>query len=148
MNSNSRTQRRYDHRLRELVRSTGDIKHAIQRGVPRATARRWLTSTRTEVVSVDVVEMDNLLLQQEVLTLRRRVERLTALLRLLVVLLKVSDLSLYGTRIRDGARKRALLRAIERSRSVLALRVVLRVLRLSQSRYHSWKEARAGMRSG
>ncbi len=132
-------QRRYDHRLRELVRSTGDIKHAIQRGVPRSTARRWLTSTRTELITVDVVEMDDLLLQREVLALRRRVERLAALLRLLVVLLKVSDLSLYGTRIRDGARKRALLRAIERSRSVLALRVVLRVLRLSQSRYHSWK---------
>ncbi len=139
MISTTRTQRRYDHRLRELVRSTGDIKHAIQRGVPRSTARRWLTSTRTELITVDVVEMDDLLLQREVLALRRRVERLAALLRLLVVLLKVSDVSLYATRIPDGAGKRALLRAIERSRSVLALRVVLRVLRLSHSRYHSWK---------
>ena len=143
MISTTRIQRKYDHRLRELVRSTGDIQQAIQRGVPRSTARRWLNSTRTEVITVDVVEMDDLLLQREVLVLRRRVERLAALLRLLVVLLKVSDVSLYDTRIPDGDRKLALLRAIERSRSVFALRVVLRILRLSHTRYHSWKREQA-----
>ena len=37
-------QRRYDHRLCDLVRSTDDIGHAIGRGVPRSTARGWLTS--------------------------------------------------------------------------------------------------------
>ena len=47
-----RTQRRYDHRLRELVRSTGNIEHAIQRGVPRSTARGWRNSARFEVVTV------------------------------------------------------------------------------------------------
>ena len=39
MSAATRVQRRYDHRLRELVRSTGDIGHAIRRGVPRSTAR-------------------------------------------------------------------------------------------------------------
>ncbi len=83
--------------------------------------------------------MDVFLLQQEMLALRARVERLVALLRLVVVLLKVSGFSRACARLPDGATKISLLRAIERSRSALPLRTVLRVLRLSQSRYHSWK---------
>ena len=79
MNSTIRFQRRYDHRLRNLVRSTGDIRHAIRRGVPRSTARGWLTSTRDEVVTVDVLDMDRLMLQEEVLKLRHHVDKLGAL---------------------------------------------------------------------
>ena len=139
MVATTRIQQRYDHRLRDLVRSTGDVGHATRRGVPRSTARGWLTSTRAKVVTVDVVDLDVLRLQQEVLALRQRVELLLAMLRLVVVLLKASGFSLAGARLPDGARKVSLLRAIDRSRSVLPLRVVLRVLRLSHSRYHSWK---------
>ncbi len=139
MTSTTRIQRRYGHRLRDLVRSTGDIEYAIQRGIPRSTARGWLNPTRAEVVTVDVVDMNAIHLRQELLALRKRVQRLVALLRLLVVLLKVSGFSLATARLPDGARKCALLRVIDRARSVLPLRVVLRLLQLSQSRYHSWK---------
>jgi hypothetical protein len=139
MTSMTRTQRTYDHRLRELVQTTGDIQHATRRGVPRSTAHGWLSSTRTRVVTLDGVDGDVLTLQQEVLALRQRVERLVALLRLVLVLLKVSGFSLARARIPEGASKLALLRVIERSRSVLPLRVSLRVLRLSPSRFHAWK---------
>ncbi len=139
MISTTRILRRYDHRLRDLVRSTEDIGHATRRGVPRSTARGWLTPARAEVVTVDIVDMARVNLQQDVLALRKRVEWLSALLRLVVVLLRVSGFSLACARLTDGTTKVSLLRAIDRSRSVLPLRVVLRVLRLSQSRYHSWK---------
>ena len=139
MIAKTRIQQRYDHRLRDLVRLTGNIGHATRRGVPRSTARGWMTSTCAKVITVDVVDMDVRRLQQEVLALRERVELLLAMLRLVVVLLKVSGVSLANARMPDGAGKASLLRAIDRSRSVLPLRAVLRVLRLSQSRYHSWK---------
>ena len=119
MATTTRNLRRYDHRLRELVRTTGDIQHTIHRGVPRSTAHGWLKSPQTEVVTIDVTEMDVLRLQQELLTLHRRVARLIALLRLLVVLLRLSGFSLAGTRICDGAGKHTLMRAIERSTAVL-----------------------------
>jgi hypothetical protein len=119
--------RTYDHRLRDLVRSAGDIGHATQRGVPRSTARGWLTATRAEVVTLDVLDRNVLNLQQEVLALRKRVERLVALLRLVVVLLKLSRFSLACARLPDEATKVSLVRAIDRSRSVLPLRAVLRV---------------------
>lgn len=40
METKTRTVRRYDHRLRDLVRSTGDIKHATRLGVPGSTGAR------------------------------------------------------------------------------------------------------------
>ena len=98
------------------------------------------------MVAINVTDMDALRLQQELLTLRRRVARLIALLRLLVVLLRMSGFSLAGTRIPDGAGKHRLMRAIGRSRTALPLRVVLGVLRLSHYRYHSWKrEKKCGL---
>ena len=78
--------------------------------------------------------------------MRRRVERLATLLRLIVVLLKVSGFSLARNRIPEGTKKQSLLQCIERSQSVLPLRVVLRILKLSPSRYHAWKrEAPCGL---
>ncbi len=138
MATTTRMLRRYDHRLRDLVRSTGNIEHATRHGVPRSTARGWLNSAPTRVVTVDVINMDAVALQEQVLHLQARIDMLSALLRLVVILLRVSGFSLDKARIPDASRKRMLLRAVDRSRSVLPLRVVLRVLRLSQSRFHSW----------
>ena len=99
-----------------------------------------MTSTCAKVVTFDVADWDAHHLQQEVLALRNRVERLVAILRLVVVLVKVSGFSLAHARIPNERRKASLLRAIDRSSSVLPLRAALRLLGLSQSRYHAWKK--------
>ena len=139
MTSINRTQQRYDHRLRDLVRSSGNITHATQLGVPRSTAHGWLTSDPVAIISVDVFDMDILSLQEEVLALRKRVKWIVALFRLVVAVMKASDFSLDNSRLPDGSKKAMLIRAIELSLSVLPLRVTLRLLHLSPSRYHSWK---------
>jgi putative transposase len=139
MDNKTRTVRRYDHRLRDLVYSTGDIEHATRYGVPRSTARGWLTSEPAPVVSVDIVDMDASALRKEVLGLQKRVLRLQALLRLLFALLRASGFSLDNARLPAGDRKQRLLRAIDRACSVLPLRSVLRVLRLSHTRFYTWK---------
>ena len=90
-------------------------------------------------MSAEVVDKDTRALQKEVLRLQKRVAILRAFLRLLVVLLRVSGFSLDRTRLPEGDRKHKLLRAIDRSCSVLPLRSVLRVLRLSRTRYFTWK---------
>ena len=132
------TQKKYDHRLKELVRSTQDITCAVRRGVPRSTARGWLRSPSSEVISIDVVQLDEIGLQEEIIRLRARLQKLNALLRVMIVVLKLSGYSLNQERVPDGKQKRHLLRAIDRSRPTLPLRSVLRVIRLSQSRYHAW----------
>ncbi|MHC4406521.1 MAG: transposase, partial [Planctomycetota bacterium] len=135
----TRTQNRYDHRLRELVQATQDVTCAVQYGVPRSTARSWLTAPSVQVVTADLFNMDAAQLQREVLRLQTRIEKLIALLRVLLVVLKISRFSLDQTRLPDGDDKRSLLRVIDRARSALPLRSVLRVIRLSPSRYHHWK---------
>lgn len=120
MATTTRTQCRYDHRLRDLVRTTQDIRCAIQHGVPRSTARGWLMDPVAQVMTVDALNMDSTQLQREVLQLRRRVQKLAALLRVLLVVFKMSGYSLNQTRLPDGNNKRSLLRAIDRSRLALS----------------------------
>lgn len=115
MPSATRLQRVYDHRLKELVYETGDIELAVRHGVPRSTARGWL-HPRRDVVTLDVLDATGKELRGEVLALRRRNEKLRAVLRILVAVLRVSHFSLADYRIPDRDGKSRLLRAIERSR--------------------------------
>ena len=82
MSTTARTQQRYDHRLRNLVQRSGDVTVATALGVPRSTARQWLRAAPTVVVCLDVADLTEAELRQEVLKLRRRVRKLTALLQL------------------------------------------------------------------
>jgi hypothetical protein len=82
MTTTSRPQQRYDHRLRDLVRRTGDLTIATDLGVPHSTARGWLGAAPTVVLTLGVADLTEPELRQEILTLRRRVEKLAALLRL------------------------------------------------------------------
>src|SRR3974390_741345 len=99
MATSTRTLRRYDHRFRELVRTTRDVDCAIRRGVPRSTARSWLAEPNTEGVTVDVLNINPRRLQQEVLRLRARVQKLTALLRVLLAVFRMSGYSLNLARL-------------------------------------------------
>ena len=75
----------------------------------------------------------------KVAELERRVRTLTMVLGLLLMLVRVSRARLDGKRLPDGDDKAALLRAVERARSTLALRSVLRIIGLSATRYWVWK---------
>ena len=98
MPTTARPQQRYDHRLRHLVQRTGDMTVATDLGVPRSTARGWLGAAPTVVVCLDVADLTEPELRQEVLKLRRRVQKLTALLRLALALLRTSGFRLTGAR--------------------------------------------------
>jgi transposase InsO family protein len=143
----ARPQHRYDHRLRELVQRTADLTIATDLGVPRSTARGWLRIC-PPVVSLDVADLTALELRDEVLTLRRRVQKLAALLRLALTLLRVSGFTLSGERLPDGRAKMQLLRAIDQGRACLPLRTLLRLVHLSPSRFHAWRRRDAACALG
>src|SRR5206468_12050272 len=119
MPTTARPQQRYDHRLRNLVQHTGNMTIATDLGVPRSTARGWLGAARTVVVCLDVADLSEPELRQEVLKLRRRVRNLTALLRLVLALLRTSGFRLTGTRLPEGRAKMRILRAVDRAREYL-----------------------------
>jgi putative transposase len=110
----------------------------MELGVPRSTARGWLGATSKVVVSLEVTDLAAPELRQEILKLRRRVEKLAALLRLALALLRASGFRLSGERLPDGHAKLRILRAVERARECMPLRAVLRFLGLSPSRFQTW----------
>ena len=115
MTITARPQQRYDHRLRNLVHRTGDLTIATDLGVPRGTARGWLSRAPEVVVSLDVTHLSELELQHEILTLRRRVQKLAALLQLVLAVLRVSGFTLSHERLPDGRAKVRILRAVDRA---------------------------------
>ncbi|HKB09042.1 MAG TPA: hypothetical protein VKD69_00260 [Vicinamibacterales bacterium] len=121
MTTTGRAQQRYDHRLRDLVRGTGDVTIPTDVGVPRSTSRGWLRETPTVVVSLDVTSLTTSELQQEILALRRRVRKLTTLLRLALALLRSSGFTLTHERLPDGRAKLRVLRAVDHARAFVPL---------------------------
>jgi hypothetical protein len=115
MTTTRRPQQRYDHRLRDLVQRTEDVTLATNLGVPRSTARGWLGKAPKIVVSLGVTDLRASELQQEVLELRRRVKKLTALLRLALALLPTSGFTLTDERLPDGRAKIRILRQVDRA---------------------------------
>ena len=139
MTTTTRPQQRYDHRLRDLVHSTGDVTLATDLGVPRSTARGWLGAAPPVVVSLEGAALTEPALRQEILRLRRRVQKLAALLRLVLALLRASRFTLSRERLPRGCDKMRILRAVDRARGCIPLRALLRVLGLSPSRFHAWR---------
>jgi hypothetical protein len=121
----SRRQRRDDHRLRDLVQRTGDLTIATDLGVPRSTARGWLGASPRVVVGLEVADLTEPELRQEILKLRRRIEKLAALLRLALALLHASRFSLLRERLPEGEAKVRILSAMDRARECIPLRAVL-----------------------
>lgn len=118
----SRIQHSYDHRLEELVRSTGDIQIALDQGVPRSSVRDWLKSPPRAVVTAERLDFHAEALPQEVVRLRAQNRKLSVLLRLLVVLTEVLGLTLSYRRLPDDRKKPVSLDVVERVRTALSMR--------------------------
>ncbi len=135
-----RRQRIYDHRLQELVRTTGHASITSDIGAARSTATGRLHAEPQDVVTLAVLDAETKDLWVEVLAFRRRVRILVAVVGLLLVLLRACGFRIDGRQLPAAARM-VVLRAIGRARRVLPLSAVLRVLRISASSFHAWKTA-------
>jgi putative transposase len=135
-----RSRRHYDHRIREIVCRTGNPRIFQHLRIPRSTTASWLSRGRPSVVSLDWNhDITSVLDENE--RLKRRTERQTAIIRLLVVLLRLSGFRLDEQRLPDGTAKARVLRAVDHCKDALPLKSALRLARLSPARYHAWKRA-------
>jgi hypothetical protein len=91
------------------------------------------------VACLDGADLTEPELRQELLKLRRRIQKLTALLQLMVALLRSSGFTLTHERLPDGHAKTRILSAVDRARVFVPLGALLRFLRLSPSRFHAWR---------
>jgi hypothetical protein len=136
-----RPHRGYDPPLRDLVYLTGDVSIARDCGVPRSTYNDWKHGKFQDVITLDVFDRELVDLQAEVLKLRRQLKICRAIMGLLVALVRSFGLKLNDRRLPEGERKERVLKAVERARKCLRLRVALRVIGLSGARYQSWQRA-------
>jgi putative transposase len=112
--------------------------------IPNPTIRSWLQRGVPDVVTSELAGDDQAQLLAENRELRRRVAILGAVVGVLVALLRLAKTRFDFERIPESDSKRALLRAIERSKKGAPLHAVLRVAGISPSRYHSWCRAAEG----
>jgi transposase InsO family protein len=136
--------RTYDHRIKHAILESENRDLFPELQIPQATVRSWVHRGLPEVVTSELVACDQAALISEIHALRQRSARLAAVVGLLASMLRISKGRLDYERYTDGASKAALLRAVERAGKVLPLSSVLRVVRLSASRYHSWRQVDAG----
>ena len=73
--------------------------------------------------------------------LKRRAQRQTAIIRLLVTLIKISGFKLDEQRLPEGAAKAKVLHAVERCKGALPQKAALRIVRLSTARLHARRQA-------
>ena len=135
--------RSYDHPVREIVCQTGNPRIFQHLRIPRSTTASWLARGCRSVVSLDR-QHDIAAVLDENEELKRRTRPETAIIRLLVVLLKLSGFRLDEQRLPDGTAKAKVLRAVDRCKDALALKSALRLVRLSPARYHC-PESRQGV---
>ena len=83
----------------------GDPEIAAEFRRPRSMAFGWMRSGYGPVVTADVLDMVHPRPQAEVLKLRRRARMLSAIVRLLVALLRALDVRLHWTRLLEGTEK-------------------------------------------
>ncbi len=140
--SKSDTLRRnvYDPRVRQLVRATGNPDLFPELKVPRSTTAGWLRGEFKPALGAETTSRTEAQLYAEVAKLKRRVRVLASVMRLLLVLVRVTGCRLKGDRLPDGKAKAELLGAIKVARKTLPLKSVVRVLGLSASRYHAWRQ--------
>lgn len=131
----------YDYRLRNYVRQNRDSKIAIDLGVPRSTVSGWLKSPVQEIVTHEVFDLDDLQVRRRILKLERRLRIVTAIMVLLLGMIRTFRVRIDYERLPDEQSKKKLLRANDRAHKVLPIKSVLRILKLSSSRYHAWKLA-------
>jgi uncharacterized protein YbgA (DUF1722 family) len=138
---NNRKRRVYNHRISEQIVRSRNPNLFPELRIPPSTARSWISRGLGEVVSLGEHSEVEPLLRDRIATLERRVRRLSAVLRLTLVLLHVSGFRLDRHRLPDSSAQRTLLRALEHARRVMPFSGALKVLRLSASRYHAWLRA-------
>ncbi|MFM8401970.1 MAG: hypothetical protein ACKOAH_29440, partial [Pirellula sp.] len=113
-----RKQNCYDHRLRDAVFHLGQATTARYLDIPRSTIHGWKKARSKPVVTLVAPNSYVEDLERRLHVLERRTARFRALLRLCIVLLRISGFSLVSRRLPMGEDKQKLLRSIDqRNRS-------------------------------
>lgn len=132
--------RSYDHRIRQAVVEAGSIDLFPALEIPDSTLRSWLQRGPANVVALADEDAEVSVLRARLANLERRVDVLSAVVRLLVTLVRVTGATLTGERVPGEHAKRRILHAIERAEPAIGRTATLRVIGLKPARLREWNE--------
>ncbi len=132
--------KQYDHRLRQAIVKTGDPDLFPKLAIPDSTRRTWLTRGAAEVVTLDDRDTEIVEFHATIAKLEKKVAILTAVVRLLVTLVRVAGTTLAETRLPSAAQKRRVLRAVARAEPAISRAAALRILGLTPARVREWTQ--------
>jgi len=130
----TRSRRTYDHRVKEQIIRTRNPDLFPELGIPRSTALSWIRRGPGGVVSFDDDREKGAVLRDRIARLENRISMLTALLRLVFALQRVSGFKLEFCRVPSAVAKRTRLGAVNRARPSMPLSAALRVLASTSGR--------------
>ena len=107
--------------------------------LPRSTASGWLRGEFKPALGTELASRTEAELHAENARLKRRSLVLVTVVRLLLVLVRISGCRLTGDRLPDGKAKTEVLKAITAAKKAVPLKSALRILGLSPSRYRAWR---------
>ena len=136
-----RKQNCYDHRLRDAVFHLGQATTARYLDIPRSTIHGWKKARSKPVVTLVAPNSYVEELERRVHVLERRTARLVSLLRLCIVLLRLSGFSLVSRRLPKGEDKQKLLGSLDHASRFVRLPRLLQWIGISSARYYDWKNS-------
>src|ERR1019366_5561854 len=107
--STSQARCAYDHRVREQVVRTGTRCLPKHIRIPRSTVSTWRRRGQRPVVTIEPLDQDRQQLVDTIAKLDRRVRILTAVVRILLAMLRASGFTLAGERLPEGSAKAGIL---------------------------------------
>jgi hypothetical protein len=109
-----------------MVYRSGHAPNDVGIAIPRSTLHTWKSRAPKPVIGLKPSDRSFADLESEIARLNQQ------------VLLKLSGFSLELLRLPNGKSKLRLLEEVQRACTILPLRKVLGMIRLSPSRYHAW----------
>ena len=135
----SARRRTYDPRIREAIVSAGDPTLFSELSIPRSTKHTWLRRGAPRVVVANDNDEPDLRIQ--IARMSRQIEVLSAVVRLLVALVRATNIRLASQRVPTAAAKMRILRAIERASHKIGRKAALKIVGLREGRLRRWQRA-------
>jgi len=134
----------YEPEVRRLVveQRRDDIVRQLK--IPRSTVSGWRAKPLPSVVSIGSVAAPEIELQAKIAILERRLKRVTAIMVLLLAVVRIATKHVRILRSPSGDDKKRLLRAIDRAARTLPKKSALKIARISATRYGQWRRSAAG----
>lgn len=134
----SSRRRTWDPTIRAQVVATGNVDLFPELDIPQSTIATWMRRGKPDVAWLHDDAAVAAKLRARVTHLEVRVKMLTALVRLVLTIMRIWDARIEGNWILDAKSKSDILTAVRRAAKAWPLRSVLKVLGMAPSRYHQW----------